>query len=169
MASKSALAGWTPTSSRPGASCHSGRMPPYTVTVFGATGKTGRHVTRLAAAVGWRVRAAGRSPSGHGEWVPFHWDDEDTWTAASSGSDAAYFVIPYSHPGAPEKAPRLLETIAVVGVDTIVLLSTLDAERPPTPTHRVRRNWLCRASPSPRRFCARPGSWTTSSSGPSPR
>ncbi|GAA1005042.1 NmrA family protein [Acrocarpospora pleiomorpha] len=106
-------------------------MTPYTVTVFGATGKTGRHVTRQAATMGWRVRTAGRSPSGHGEWVRFEWDDEDTWTLASSGSDAAYFVIPYSHPGAPEKAPRLLETIAAAGVDTIVLLSTLDAENAP--------------------------------------
>lgn len=35
-------------------------MSEYTVTVLGATGKTGRHVTRYAADRGWRVRAAGR-------------------------------------------------------------------------------------------------------------
>ncbi|WP_084964859.1 NmrA family NAD(P)-binding protein [Thermoactinospora rubra] len=106
-------------------------MNPYTITVFGATGKTGRHVLRQAAARGWRVRAAGRRPLEHGEWTSFDWDEEDTWTRASTGSDAAYVVIPYRHPGAPEKAPRLLESIAAAGVGRIVLLSTLDAENAP--------------------------------------
>jgi uncharacterized protein YbjT (DUF2867 family) len=103
-------------------------MSQYTLTVFGATGKTGRHVARDAAALGWRVRAAGRSTG----MEPFDWDDERTWTTASSGSDAAYVLIPFNHPGAPERTPALLEAVAAAGVGRIVLLSSLDVtEAPP--------------------------------------
>lgn len=101
-------------------------MSEYTVTVFGATGKTGRHVTRYAAERGWRVRAAGRRPAAHGVLEPFDWDDERTWTSASAGSDAAYVLIPFNHPGAPERTPALLSAIAAAGVGRIVLLSSLD-------------------------------------------
>jgi len=101
-------------------------MSEYTVTVFGATGKTGRHVTRYAAERGWRVRAAGRRAPEHGEREPFDWDDERTWTSASAGSDAAYVLIPFNHPGAPERTPALLSAIAAAGVERVVLLSSLD-------------------------------------------
>ncbi|MGB3438310.1 MAG: NAD(P)H-binding protein [Actinophytocola sp.] len=101
-------------------------MSEYTVTVIGATGKTGRHVTRYAAERGWRVRAAGRRPAAHGTLEPFDWDDEATWTSASAGSDAAYVLIPFNHPGAPERTPALLSAISVAGVGRIVLLSSLD-------------------------------------------
>lgn len=56
----------------------------------------------------------------------FDWDDERTWTAAAEGSDAAYVLIPFNHPGAPERTPALLETVAAAGVGRIVLLSSLD-------------------------------------------
>lgn len=102
----------------------------YTVTITGATGKTGRHVVAEARARGWRVRAAGRRRRALGEWVPFDWDDRDSWTRAFAGADAAYVVIPFNHPGAPEKTPRLLEA-AGAQVRKIVLLSTLDAEHAP--------------------------------------
>lgn len=93
-----------------------------TVTVFGATGKTGRHVTRYAAERGWRVRAAGRRPGQE----PFDWDDERTWAPAAEGSDAAYVLIPFNHPGAPERTPALLKAVAAAGVGRVVLLSSLD-------------------------------------------
>src|SRR5262245_47026189 len=101
-------------------------MTTYTVTVFGATGKTGRHVARYAAERGWRVRAAGRRAPQHGTLEPFDWDDERTWTSATEGSDAAYVLIPFNHPGAPERTPALLNAIAAAGVGRIVLLSSLD-------------------------------------------
>jgi len=101
-------------------------MSEYTVTVFGATGKTGRHVARYAAERGWRVRAAGRRSSPYGSQEPFDWDDERTWTTASRGSDAAYVLIPFNHPGAPERTPALLSAVAAAGVGRIVLLSSLD-------------------------------------------
>jgi uncharacterized protein YbjT (DUF2867 family) len=106
-------------------------VPAYTVTVTGATGKTGRHVARQATARGWRVRAAVRARPPDADWVRLDWDDEDSWASAFSGSQAAYIVIPFNHPGAPEKAPRLLEAGAAAGVPRIVLLSTLDAEHAP--------------------------------------
>ena len=116
-------------------------MPPYTVTVTGATGKTGRHVLEEAAARGWRVRAAARSSPARGERVRLDWDDEATWAPAFSGSQAAYVVIPFNHPGAPEKAPRLIQGAAEAGVARIVLLSTLDAEHaaPDDPVRRAER------------------------------
>jgi uncharacterized protein YbjT (DUF2867 family) len=104
---------------------------PYVVTVTGPTGKTGRHVAAEATARGWRVRAAGRHRPAVGEWVPFDWDDRDSWTRGFLGSDAAYVVIPFNHPGAPQKAPHVLEAAADGGVSRIVLLSTLDAEHAP--------------------------------------
>lgn len=103
-------------------------MSEYTVTVAGATGKTGRHVIEMAMANGWRTRAASRRPVPRAEWARFDWDAEDTWAPAFSGSDAAYLLIPYRHPGAPEKTPDLLEAVAAAGVTRIVFLSTLDAE-----------------------------------------
>jgi uncharacterized protein YbjT (DUF2867 family) len=101
-------------------------MGQYTVTVVGATGKTGRHVARHAVERGWRVRAAGRSTPPHGDHEPFDWDDERTWTTAATGSDAAYVLIPFNHPGAPERTPALLSAIADAGVERVVLLSSLD-------------------------------------------
>jgi uncharacterized protein YbjT (DUF2867 family) len=101
-------------------------MSQYTVTVVGATGKTGRHVARYAAERGWRVRAAGRRRPEVGELTPFDWDDERTWTSSAEGSDAAYVLIPFNHPGAPERTPALLEAIAAAGVGRVVLLSSLD-------------------------------------------
>ena len=101
-------------------------MSQYTVTVFGATGKTGRHVARGAAERGWRARAAGRRRPEVGELTPFNWDDERTWAAPVEGSDAAYVLIPFNHPGAPERTPALLEAVVAAGVGRVVLLSSLD-------------------------------------------
>jgi len=117
--------------SSPGFVANLGRMTDYTVTVTGATGKTGGHVAALASARGWRVRAAGRRPAAHGEFTRLDWDDETTWGAAFAGSDAAYIVIPFNHPGAPRRAPRLIEAAAGAGVRRVVLLSSADVEHAP--------------------------------------
>lgn len=106
-------------------------MNGYAVTVTGATGKTGRHVVEQAVARGWRVRAAGRRPVAHGDWVRLDWDDHTTWGPAFAGSDAAYVVVPFNHPGAPDRAPDLLRAAAGAGPGRIVLLSTLDIDSAP--------------------------------------
>lgn len=106
-------------------------MGDYTVTVVGATGKTGRHVARYAVERGWRVRSAGRSRPEHGEFEPFDWGDERSWVSAAAGSDAAYVLIPFNHPGAPERTPAVLEAFAGAGVGRIALLSSFDAPDAP--------------------------------------
>jgi uncharacterized protein YbjT (DUF2867 family) len=106
-------------------------MTDYTVTVTGATGKTGRYATQEAARRGWRVRAAARRAPAAGGWIRFDWDDEGTWRPAFAGSEAAYVVIPTDHPGAPERAPDLLATVAGAGVRRIVLLSAFGVEYAP--------------------------------------
>ena len=104
------------------------RLSDYTVTVLGATGKTGWHVASESLARGWAVRAATRRPPGHSRWEPFDWDDPARWPSAFRGSHAAYLVIPFNHPGAPEAAPHLIRAVAAAGVARVVLLSSLDAE-----------------------------------------
>ena len=102
-------------------------MSGYTVAVTGATGKTGRPVVSVAQARGWTVRALARRRDDP-EWTPFDWDDRDTWHPAFAGGDAAYVLIPFNHPGAPEVTPDIIRTAAAAGVSRIVLLSSLDAE-----------------------------------------
>jgi uncharacterized protein YbjT (DUF2867 family) len=106
-------------------------MSDYTITVVGATGKTGKHVVDEGLSRGWRVRSAARRPTAHGDWVRLSWDERDTWPGAFRGSDAAYVLIPFNHPGAPETTPDLIEAIARNGVRRIALLSSIDAEHAP--------------------------------------
>lgn len=103
----------------------------YTVTVVGATGKTGRHVVQEGIERGWRVRAATRRAPATGEWAQFEWDERTSWAPAFHGSDAAYLLIPFNHPGAPETTPDLIEAAAAAGVARIVLLSSIDAAHAP--------------------------------------
>jgi uncharacterized protein YbjT (DUF2867 family) len=100
----------------------------HTVTVAGASGKTGRHVVEQAAERGWEVRRAGRRDTGGpGRWVPLDWDDPTSWAPAFAGSDAAYVLIPFNHPGAAEATPAVLKAAGAAGVGRIVLLSSWDA------------------------------------------
>ena len=115
--------------------CSGGRqgeaMSDYTVAITGATGKTGRNVVSTALERGWQVRALSRQPAGRGQWIPFDWDNQRSWPLAFAGSDAAYILIPFNHPGAPERTPDLIRSAAASGVERIVLLSSLDAEHAP--------------------------------------
>jgi uncharacterized protein YbjT (DUF2867 family) len=103
-------------------------MGEYTVTIVGATGKTGRRAVDDALQRGWRVRAAARRAPAHGEWERFEWDDRASWAPAFGGSDAAYLLIPFNHPGAADTTPDLIRAAADAGVRRIALLSSLDAE-----------------------------------------
>jgi len=116
-------------------------MSTYTVTVVGPTGKTGRHVARYAVERGWTVRAAARRKPDHGTFVPFDWDNTRTWTAAFTGSHAAYVLIPFNHPGAPERTPELLRVAARSAIARIVLLSSLDVDsaEPDSPLRTAER------------------------------
>jgi uncharacterized protein YbjT (DUF2867 family) len=103
-------------------------MSDYTVTIVGATGKTGSRAVEEALQRGWRVRAAARREPVRGEWKRFEWDDRATWAPAFEGSDGAYLLIPFNHPGAADTTPDLIEAAAEAGVGRIALLSSLDAE-----------------------------------------
>jgi uncharacterized protein YbjT (DUF2867 family) len=103
-------------------------MGAYTVTIVGATGKTGRRAVEEGLRRGWRVRAASRRAPRDCEWERFEWDDRTTWAPAFRGSDAAYLLIPFNHPGAAETTPDLIKAAADAGVPRIALLSSLDAE-----------------------------------------
>jgi uncharacterized protein YbjT (DUF2867 family) len=98
------------------------------VTIVGATGKTGRRAVQEGLRRGWRVRAASRREPRDGEWERFEWDDRTTWAPAFRGSDAAYLLIPFNHPGAAETTPDLIQAAAHAGVRRIALLSSLDAD-----------------------------------------
>lgn len=106
-------------------------MSALTLTVTGATGKTGRQVVAQAIDRGWTVRAASRRQPQKGDWARLDWDDEATWEPAFAGSDAAYLLIPFNHPGAAERTPAVIEAAARAGVSKIVLLTSLDAEHAP--------------------------------------
>jgi uncharacterized protein YbjT (DUF2867 family) len=117
-------------------------MSEYTVTVTGASGKTGREVVRQAVQRGWRVRAASRRPASgrpvsgqpaeDGEWTSLDLDAPHTWEPAFAGSDAAYILTPFNHPRAVESTCKLIAAAAEAGAPRIVLLSSLDAENAPS-------------------------------------
>jgi uncharacterized protein YbjT (DUF2867 family) len=119
-------------------------MGDYTVTVVGATGKTGRHVMHEGIGRGWRMRAAARREPDAGEWARLEWDDRATWGPAFTGSDGAYVLIPFNHPGAAETTPDLISAAGEAGVRRIVLLSSLDAEHadPSSPLIRAEQRLL---------------------------
>jgi uncharacterized protein YbjT (DUF2867 family) len=110
----------------------------YTVTVVGATGKTGRHIVRGGLGRGWRMRAAARREPVVGEWAHFEWDDRGTWGPAFAGSDAGYLLIPFNHPGAAEATPDLIAAAAQAGLSRLALLSSLDAEHAPPDSSLIR-------------------------------
>ena len=72
-------------------------MSDYTVAITGATGKTGHNVVSTALGRGWHVRALCRRPAAGGQWIPFDWDNQRSWSLAFAGSDAAYILIPFNH------------------------------------------------------------------------
>ncbi|MBB5120566.1 NAD(P)H-binding protein [Streptomyces eurocidicus] len=85
------------------------------VLVLGATGKTGRRVTRLLRAAGVPVRAASRS----GE-VRFDWAEPATWAGALEGATAAYVIASDAHPDA---VGAFTEQAVAAGVGRFVALS----------------------------------------------
>ncbi|WP_106586473.1 NAD(P)H-binding protein [Murinocardiopsis flavida] len=84
------------------------------VLVLGATGKTGRRVTRRLRDSGVRVRAASRS----GE-VTFDWTRPATWEPALAGASAVYLVPPDD----PAPIKQFAADAVAAGVRRFVALS----------------------------------------------
>ena len=96
------------------ACCPHGVAMKQTITVLGATGKTGRRVAERLRAAGHAVRAASRTSA-----TRFDWADPSTWAPAVTGADALYLVPP--DPGTPVDA--FVDLVSSAAVRTIVLLS----------------------------------------------
>jgi uncharacterized protein YbjT (DUF2867 family) len=94
------------------------------VLVTGATGTTGRYLTRLLRERGARVREASRHPR-PGTGVFFDWGDPATYPAALDGISGVYLLRP---PRAAEAEPlveRFLAAARATGVRRIVLLHSM--------------------------------------------
>jgi uncharacterized protein YbjT (DUF2867 family) len=89
------------------------------ILVLGATGTTGRRLTRRLRSAGAAVRAASR----HGE-VRFDWSDPATWEAAVTGVTRIYLMAPHEQPIDPQFVQRAVKQ----GVRHIVLLSSRGIE-----------------------------------------
>jgi uncharacterized protein YbjT (DUF2867 family) len=90
-----------------------------TVLVLGATGSTGKRVTRQLRDRGVVARAAARQ----GE-VQFDWTRPDTWQPALAGVSAIYLMAP---DGVPVEQAFVAEAVER-GVERLVLLSSMSIE-----------------------------------------
>lgn len=95
-------------------------MTESTVLVTGATGRSGRRVTRLLQARGVPVRPASRSAS-----PPFDWHDPATWPATLDGCVAAYLCYSpdLAFPGTDAVIAEFTAAAVAAGVRRLVLLS----------------------------------------------
>lgn len=91
-----------------------------TYLVIGATGKTGRRVTRRLLEGGHTVRALSR-----GSQPRFDWEDDTTWAEALRGVDRAYvtYVPDLAAPGAQDVIAAFTRAAVDAGVERLVLLS----------------------------------------------
>jgi uncharacterized protein YbjT (DUF2867 family) len=100
------------------------------VLVTGATGTTGRHLTRLLLERGARVREAGRHPhpgASPGTSVLFDWGDPATYPAALNGISGLYLLRPPRPADAMPLVERFLAAARAAGVRRIVLLHSMVA------------------------------------------
>lgn len=110
-----------------------------TVLVTGASGKTGRAVTRALLRRGVTVRAATRVPS---QWtidgalpVPVDMESGDGLVAALAGVSAVYHMSPNMHPDEVPMAERLAQAVRDAEVPRLVFHSILNPHHPGMPHH----------------------------------
>ncbi len=105
-----------------------------TVLVLSATGTTGRATVRALLGRGARVRAATRSPASASfeedvEVVRFDPLERSTWSAALSGVRSMYFCLSTALTDEVELSLALIEAAVAQGVERIVMLSALRADK----------------------------------------
>lgn len=88
------------------------------VLVTGATGKTGRALTRLLQDAGIPLRAASRTSA-----PAFDWSRSETWDAALDGVASIYLVAPSGLDDGPERMIAFLRSAMRRGARRFVLLS----------------------------------------------
>lgn len=110
-----------------------------TVTVLGATGKTGRAVLRAASARGLAVRGTSRRHvDDGGSGVQWHVADVasgEGLAGALEGADAAYLLMPNVHPGETEAMARAARLAREAGVARVVYHSVADPDDARMPHH----------------------------------
>jgi uncharacterized protein YbjT (DUF2867 family) len=107
-----------------------------TILVLGATGKTGRRLTPLLAAVGHEIRRACRGPAAD---VRFDWADAACFGPAVEGVDGIYLVGPDFVEDPSEQVAQLLDRASSAGVAQVVALSSLGLTFPGEPGDSGRR------------------------------
>ena len=95
-------------------------MSDLPILVIGASGKTGSRVANRLEKLGKAVRHGTRQAP-----IPFDWEDQDTWSAALEGTQAAYITYfpDLAFPGAVEKIDALCAAAKASGLQRLVLLS----------------------------------------------
>ena len=106
------------------------------ILVTGSTGKAGRELVRILSAEGRDIQAGTRSPArarelfGPGmEVVEFDYERAETYDAAVHWADRLFLVPPPFDPDAYETLLPFLDWAVSAGIDHIVLLSAMAAER----------------------------------------
>jgi uncharacterized protein YbjT (DUF2867 family) len=107
-----------------------------TILMLGATGKTGRRLTPLLAAVGHEIRRASRGPAAD---VRFDWADPACFGPAVEGVDGIYLVGPDFVEDPSEQVAQLLDRASSAGVAQVVALSSLGLTFPGEPGDSGRR------------------------------
>jgi uncharacterized protein YbjT (DUF2867 family) len=110
-----------------------------TVLVTGATGTVGGFAVEALAGYDCAVRALVRTPSeydGPGEAVAFDFTKPVTWGAALKGGDSLFVVRPPHIGRVGRDITPAIDAAVRCGVDHVVVLSVLGAERNPLLPHR---------------------------------
>lgn len=111
------------------------------VLVTGATGTVGSRVLEQLADGAVTVRAATRDPDGSNlpdadETVEFDFERPETWGAAFDGVDRLFLVRPPAISRVGESILPAIDAAERVGIDHVVVLSVLGAEKNPLLPHR---------------------------------
>jgi uncharacterized protein YbjT (DUF2867 family) len=131
------------------------------VLVTGALGNTGREVVRECLAAGFTVRAAGldearlRQAFPDAEPVRFDFRDRGTWSAALAGCDYVYLLRPPRIADMENTLNPFADAAYSAGVQHIVFLSVMGADRMKWVPHRKVESHL--ASRGDRWTVLRPG------------
>jgi uncharacterized protein YbjT (DUF2867 family) len=111
------------------------------VLVTGATGTVGAGLVEELLDGDAVVRVASRSPAGAGErfgdapeYVTFEFGHPETWGPALDGVDRLFLLFPPAVGVGPVR--EFVDAAARVGVESVVLLSVLGAEKVPVLPHR---------------------------------
>lgn len=114
-----------------------------TILVTGATGTIGSRVLGELADREVTVRAALRDPEraqatlpAGVEWVEFDFERPETWGAAFEGVDAMFLMRPPAITRVGDSITPAIDAAERVGVDHVVVLSVLGAEKNPLLPHR---------------------------------